>query len=320
MTASSTPDISPALSAAAARFLDHCRVGKHLADNTLRAYTSDLGHFVAHVGGDVQVAAVDRERVREYARSLLDGGRLKAATVKRRLATLKILFHWLEREEVLAVSVFHRLDLSVRLPRRLPRALSDAEMRLLLVSAQARLKSRRRADRYEATVMHFVLVALFTTGLRIGELVTVRLGDVSIRDGSIQVRGKGNRERRVYMAGRRALTILRNFVDARRRIHSESERLVVGPLGLPTSAQQIRKELRRLARHSGISRRVTPHMLRHTAATQLLEAGVDIRIVQRLLGHASIATTQIYTHVSDVALKQRLAEANTLQRLARVSG
>ena len=168
-----------------------------------------------------------------------------------------------------------------------------------------------------ATLMHFVLVTLFTTGLRIGELVMIRLPDISVREGVIQVRGKGNRERLVYVPGKQAMAVLRGFLEARRRIAGEHQELLVSWEGTPISAQHIRKRLRRLAAMAGIVRRVTPHMLRHTAATQLLEAGVDIRVVQRLLGHASIATTQIYTHVSDAALKQRLTRANTLQRLGR---
>lgn len=315
---STVTDASPTASVASARFLDHCRVGKNLAGNTLRAYESDLDHFVEYLGNDVQVGCVDRDRIREYARVLMDGGRLKETTVKRRIATLKILFRWLEREEVIQFSVFHRLELSIKLPKRLPRALNSSEMHRLLVGASARLtKSRRRRERHDAAVIHFALVALFTTGLRIGELVSVKLTDVSLHDGSIQVRGKGNRERRVYMAGKQAVTVLKQFLDIRRRTQSESENVLITAEGLPITAQQIRKELRRLATRAGLARRVTPHMLRHTAATQLLEAGVDIRVVQRLLGHASIATTQIYTHVSDAALKERLAQANTLRRLGR---
>lgn len=306
-------------SVAIARFLDHCRVSRNLSVNTLRAYTSDLTHFVAHLGQDVDVRGVDRDRVREYARALLSGGRLKETTVKRRLATLRVLFRWLEREEIVPLSVFHRLELSIRLPRRLPRALNVGEMQRLLTRARIRRNSRRRDERYESALMHFVLVTLFTTGLRIGELITVSLSDISAREGAIQVRGKGNRERRVYMPGRQAIAVLQAFLAERRRIGGVHQALLVTAEGTPISAQHVRKRLGRLAVTAGIARRVTPHMLRHTAATQLLEAGVDIRVVQRLLGHASIATTQIYTHVSDAALRERLTSANTLRRLGRMS-
>lgn len=304
--------------AAVTQFLEHCRVSKHLSANTLRAYASDLAHFAGVVGGRTRVDDVDREVIRGYVRALVDEKHLKATTVKRRIATLKVLFRWLEREGVLPISIFHRLDLSIRLPTRLPRALEADEMRRLLRAAQHRpgLSGPREAS-YEDLLLYFVVATLFTTGLRVGELVSVQLDHVSLREGAIQVRGKGNRERRVYLTGRQALTLFARFLEARRRIAGASDRLFLTAQGTPLTTQHVRASLRRLGERAGLARRVTPHMLRHTAATQLLEAGVDTRFVQRLLGHASIATTQIYTQVRDAALQATLARANTLARLIR---
>jgi site-specific recombinase XerD len=228
------------------------------------------------------------------------------------------LFRWLEREGLVPLSVFHRLDLAIRLPRRLPRALEAEEMRCLLRAARRRQNlSEHRPLSYERLLLHFIVVTLFTTGVRVSELVSVRIDDVSYRDGTIQVRGKGNRERRVYLPGRQALNLLSRFLERRWRITSTSRHLLVDARGRPITPQHVRKTLRALGQRAGLSRRITPHMLRHTAATQLLEAGVDTRFVQRLLGHASIATTQIYTQVRDTALQTTLARANTLARLIR---
>jgi integrase/recombinase XerD len=313
------------MSDAVARFLEHCRIGKRLSPHTVRAYHSDLTDFRKAVGQTVGIGDVDRDLIRFYARSLLENRRLKETTARRRIATLKVLFRWLEREELIALSVFHRLDLSIRLPKRLPRALESADMRRLLRAAEAaaaqfdadvRTAAPAAPDgRYVALIMLFVIVVLFTTGLRVSELVSVRLDNVSHRDGHIRVSGKGNRERTVYLPGRPAMRVLMDFLDARRKIRTPSDALLVAPEGTPLTAQYIRRRLRDLAQSAGIGRRVTPHMLRHTAATQLLEAGVDIRFVQRLLGHASIATTQIYTQVRDATLKAKLARADTLSRL-----
>jgi site-specific recombinase XerD len=303
---------------AVARFLDHCRNGKGLSPHTLRAYHSDLTDFRNAVGQTVGIGEVNRDLIRLYARSLLENRRLKETTARRRIATLKVLFRWLEREELIALSVFHRLDLSIRLPKRLPRALEPADMRRLLRAAEKAvlMPSTTPGDnRYGALIMLFVIVVLFTTGLRVSELVSVRLENVSHRDGHIRVSGKGNRERTVYLPGRPAMKVLMEFLDARRKIPTSSDALVVAPDGTPVTAQYIRRRLRDLAQAASIPRRVTPHMLRHTAATQLLEAGVDIRFVQRLLGHASIATTQIYTQVRDATLKAKLARADTLSKL-----
>jgi site-specific recombinase XerD len=300
---------------AVARFLDHCRNGKGLSPHTLRAYHSDLTDFRNAVGQTVGIGEVNRDLIRLYARSLLENRQLKETTARRRIATLKVLFRWLEREELVALSVFHRLDLSIRLPKKLPRALEPADMRRLLRAAETAVLAAPGDSRYGALIMLFVIVVLFTTGLRVSELASVRMESVSHREGHIRVSGKGNRERTVYLPGRPAMKVLMDFLDARRKIATSSDALVVTPDGVPVTAQYIRRRLRDLAASAGIRRRVTPHMLRHTAATQLLEAGVDIRFVQRLLGHASIATTQIYTQVRDATLKARLSRADTLSRL-----
>lgn len=300
---------------ATADFLDYCRTGRGLAEHTMRAYASDLTDFLRHTGRRKCVAAIDREAIRVYVRALQDR-KLKETTIRRRLATLKLLFRWLEDEEVVPLSVFHRLNLAIRLPRRLPRALRNGEIRALLRARERRSRCIGPEATYRAMFLHFVVVALFTTGLRVGELVDVRLADIDIEEGSIHVRGKGNRERRVYMSGSQALAVMRRFASARRRLHPTIDHLLVGPSGKPITTQRIRSRLSNLARRAGIGRRVTPHMLRHTAATQLLEAGVDIRFVQQLLGHASIATTQIYTQVSNASLREKLTQANTLRRVS----
>lgn len=305
------------LSSTVRGFLHHCRTGKCLSVNTLRAYSGDLSDFLAQVGTQRKTTDIDRETVRQYVRLLFDERRLKPITVKRRVASMKVFFRWLEREEIVPLSVFHRLDLSIKLPSQLPRALDTEQIRRLLRRAASETRSGGSNARYEALLTHFIVVTLFTTGLRVGELVAVRLGDVSFYDGGIQVRGKGNRERRVYVPGQGALRVLGRFLGARKRVESKSDALLVSANGTAVPAQRLRKQLRMLADRARIGRRVTPHMLRHTAATQLLEAGVDIRFVQRLLGHSSIATTQIYTQVSDAALRTRLTRADTFSRLGK---
>lgn len=163
--------------------------------------------------------------------------------------------------------------------------------------------------------MRLATLLLFTTGLRIGELAGMRLGDIDWADGAIQVQGKGNRERRVFITGDAIRREIKAYLRQRKLISPQTDHLFVTKKGGPVSAQYFRRRLKRLAKNEGISRCVTPHMFRHTAATHLLAAGVDIRFVQKLLGHASIVTTQIYTHVSDQILKDTIVRANTLGRL-----
>lgn len=298
---------------AAGYFLTHCRTAKVLSPHSLRAYETDLQHAQSKLGAETIVSEIDRNVLRQYAGGMLHEEMLKEASVRRRIATLKQLFKWLEREEYLEVNPFHRLDMTIRLPRRLPRALTPSEIRQLIEAAGREIELR---NTHAARLMHFAIVALFVSGLRVGELAGIRVQDVDVVEGTIRVRGKGNRERQVYLLGGDAKLIFEKYLEAKGRISTDCDALLVSDEGTPVSPQYIRRRLLKLAKRAGISRHVTPHMLRHTAATQLIEAGVDIRFVQKLLGHASIATTQIYTQVSDSSLRATLEQANTLGRLA----
>lgn len=295
---------------ASERFLEHCRISKRLSPNTIRAYDTDFCNFLSYFGKERGVSSVDREVLRHYAATQFDHRRLKESTVKRRMAALKVLFRWLEQEEVIELSPFHRLNFSIRLPRRLPRALTTEEMRRLLRAAEA-----SSHEGHDQLLLHFAILCLFITGLRIGELTSVTMQDVDVIGSSILVRGKGNKERRVFLTGKTANTSLSAYLKSREQRLAITERLLISENGLTITPQGLRRQLAALAKRARIERRVTPHMLRHTAATQLIEAGVDIRFVQKLLGHASIATTQIYTQVSDTSLRDTMLRADTLSRV-----
>ena len=298
-------------------FLNYCRVAKTLSPHTVRAYETDLAHMAAKLGCHIPVSSIGRDDLRAYVGGMLQEQELKATSVKRRMATVKQLFKWLEREEAIPLNPFHRLDLSIRLPRRLPRALTVEDIRKLLQRARHEAEV---GGTHSAQVMHFVVIALIVTGLRVGELAGVGLSDLNEAEGVILVRGKGNRERQVYLPGATAKAALQTYLKARAGIETESDRLLISSYGTPVTPPRIRRRLSALADRAGLTRHVTPHMLRHTAATQLIEAGVDIRFVQKLLGHASIATTQIYTQVSDTSLRSTLEQADTLGRIGGQRG
>jgi Site-specific recombinase XerD len=296
-------------------FLSHCASARGLSHHTLRAYLGDLRSF-SSFAKDIQFAReITHDLITQYLAAQYDCKRLRATTIRRRVATIKVFVRWLEARGLACDGLFHASRISVPLPRRLPRALTFDEARRLL-----RHSASRVTNDFDAAALHFAVTALFTTGLRVGELVQTRLMDVTATTATITVRGKGNRERRVFMSGSDAKAILKQYIALRTRIPSATDRLLVYANGRPFCEQGVRRRLAVLARRSGIARRVTPHMLRHTAATQLLEAGVDIRLVQTLLGHATISTTQLYTHVTDESLRHRLARANTLARVLGVPG
>ena len=324
-------------------FLLHCRVARNLSLHTLRAYGADLSEFARFAGADTEIEACDRACLRAYLQHLFEVRHLKEASVKRRMACLKAMFRWLEREGALELSPFHRMELNIRLPKRLPRSLTRGEIRALLAAAHRTLglgawarhreaepqeldRAARRIGRgrFNDLTALVALELLFATGVRVGELVSITLQRLDLEEGVIAIIGKGDRERRVFVADSALRRLLAAYLEARARLGTgaagavgaaATEPLLVNSRGRPASTQLIRKLLARLATGAGLARHVTPHMLRHSAATHLLEAGVDIRYVQRLLGHHSIATTELYTQVSDGSLKSAITAAGARERV-----
>ncbi|HEX3463784.1 MAG TPA: tyrosine-type recombinase/integrase [Candidatus Elarobacter sp.] len=291
------------VSAAAEAFLRYCAEEKHLSDNSLSAYRQDLAEFVAFIRGARKVAVVSAADILAYRNLLSEKRNLAAATVKRRLACLRSLFSWLVRRGVLDASPFSKTELRIRLPARLPRCLERQDLK--------RLMGMRTAKGAELAL---AIGLLLGTGIRVGELSALRVGDIDMASGRLRVFGKGSRERTVFVIDAQLRKELLDYLALRHGSTGEryARPFLIDGRGRPLSAARIRAAIVALGRNAGLTRRVTPHMLRHTAATMLLESGTDIRFVQRLLGHRSILTTQIYTHVSDRALRAALTRANVL--------
>lgn len=293
------------LLAASAAFLRHCRTGRDFSANTIKAYAQDLGDLRRYLADGAHASPATASGLTAYAEWLIGPRGLAPATVKRRLACLRALFAWAERRGDIATSPFRTAEVRIRLPKRLPRCLAAVELRRLFTG-------RREAP---APIALAVLL-LFTTGMRVAELTALRVGDIDLERRTLRVRGKGNRERQVFLTSSEVVGEVRAFMkDQGLHRAAPATPLLRSEVGGRISTDRVRRGLRRLAERAGLTRRITPHMLRHSAATSLLEAGIDIRFVQRLLGHRSISTTEIYTHVSDERLKQAVLKANTLGRL-----
>jgi site-specific recombinase XerD len=312
-------------------FIGHCKNYKALSQNTLKAYQIDLEDFnkFSRFSSKVcAVSAVSKECLQSYLIYLRKGKELKESSTKRKMACLKAFFRWLEMEEIIKVSPFHRLSYKIVIPPRLPNTLSTEELRKLFklgqgFNVQARESHwKRNFECLQYLLAHFVhftthvaLEILFTTGIRVGELVTIKIEDINLEENSIKVVGKGNRQRKVYLVDEEIKELLALYIKTRNHIQPISRNLLVNSRGNSATTQLIRIYLRQATKRAGINRRITPHMFRHSAATHLLEAGVDIRFVQKLLGHHSITTTQIYTQVSDRSLQTVLCKANTRKQL-----
>jgi integrase/recombinase XerD len=295
-------------------FLVYCSVERQLSENTRQAYHADLADFRKWLGADVDLEQISQDTLKAYLAAMVGERKLMVTTVRRRFACLRAFFRRLvELREISDPFVNWRLRFARR--KRLPRTLTRSEVTSLLASGQSANSPPATGKR--PTALPLAIRLMVSTGIRVGELCKIRLEDVAADGASVRIHGKGSRDRVVYISDRGLRQEVQRAVEARKATSRvTSEPLLLNRHGRPMKPQSIRSKLRRFAADAGLSRRITPHMLRHTAATLLIETGVDIRIVQRLLGHSSIATTEIYTHVSDETLRTTLERADVLANLA----
>lgn len=295
-----TPKLSAGDEAAIERFLDALWAERGLAAGTLAAYRSDLVQFTRWLSGRVPLADAERQHLNEYLafRNRRDSS---ARTAARILSTLRRFYRYL-------IATGHRKDdPSALIPmpglgRKLPNTLGEKDVERLLAApdADTDLGLRDRA----------MLELMYATGLRVSELVTLQVHQVNLRQGVLQVTGKGGRERLVPV-GETAQDWLTRYLRAARPALLDgrsADALFVTRRGAPMTRQNFWYLIRRYANAVGVREDLSPHGLRHAFATHLLDHGADLRVVQMLLGHADLSTTQIYTHVARARLRQLHAD------------
>ncbi|MGI8533393.1 MAG: tyrosine recombinase XerC [Candidatus Limnocylindrales bacterium] len=300
--------MSESLDQAVTAYLDHLRVERGLASATIRAYDSDLRAFGRWLGE--RAWASGPEPALAYLASLVRPPRpARPATHRRKAAALRAFYRFCFTEELVEVDIASRLELP-RPGRPLPATLDQAEV-VALLEAIRPIDSVTIRDRA-------LLELLYSSGLRVSEALGLDRDDLSISTASARVIGKGDLER-VVPVGDVALKALRRYLDdaAGRAAHPPDRRPAQrgGPLFMSVRGQRLGRmeawrAVRRAALRAGLGRQVTPHTLRHSFATHLLEGGADLRVVQELLGHASITTTQLYTHLTGERIRQVYARAH----------
>ncbi len=323
MTENSSPTTS--LAHSCSRYLDWLRSSRDLSLHTLRAYELDLLVFCRFVGPNAPATCITSETLLEFFSTQRAEG-LMPSSLRRRAAGLRGLCRWLTAEGLTLDDPWSRVSLSFRSDRSLPRSVPSHELRVLIEFLRSEAQVPRSIDALvdlgrpaEATTL-LAATLMLATGLRVGELVALRVSDVDVEDRTIRVMGKGRRERVAFLPNEWLCHLVSAYIRSRsgRRVHHPY--LLYGRDGGPLTTAAVRARLRRAGEHARLGRRVTPHMLRHSAATQLVESGVDIRFVQRLLGHASLSTTEIYTHVSNQALRRAITTADVLEGSLRLIG
>lgn len=320
-------DTNPTLDA----YLFHCRCEKRLDAKTLKAYRCDLEQFETWLASrQGAVISVGKSDLAAYLGYL--NAHFAPSSAKRKIASLRAFYTYCEAEELVSASPFHKFKVSIREPKRLPRTIPLADLNGIfheLYSSELDVSGgapeKDAPDTTNLTYRPFCLArdraiieVLLATGLRVSELCGLDDQDFDQTAKTLLIFGKGAKERVIQVENESTLEALANYLISRDAWRSEKPReapgssspLFVNRFNQRLAEQSVRALISKHANRADASTHITPHMFRHTFATLLLEEDVDIRYIQRLLGHSSIKTTEIYTHVTSVKLREILKEHN----------
>ena len=269
-------------------YLEYCNSQKCLDEKTLKAYRIDLRQFSEQIS-IINITEITPKILEQYIARLHE--QYKPKTVKRKIASVKALFHYLEYKDILDHNPFNKILIHFREPVILPKTIPLHTVETFLSTIYKQRKNAKTSyQKRNALRDAAVAELLFATGMRISELCSLKINDVNLYDGTILIYGKGDKERRIQIGNEAVINILTEYNDA-----FDTERQACNNFFINQSGKALSDQYTSLA---SIDQHITPHMFRHTFATSLLEADVDIRYIQEMLGHSSINITEIYTHVT----------------------
>ena len=277
-------------------YLSHCEHQKRLDSKTLKAYRIDLGQFSKSTGITDPID-VSSNILEIYISTLHE--KYKPKTVKRKIASLKAFFHYLEYKEVVVINPFNKIQIKFREPTILPKTIPLLTVESFLSTIYTcRRQAPTAYQRKNALRDAAIIELLFATGMRISELCSLKAGDISLSDRSLLIYGKGNKERRMQIGNDDVLHVLTEYYNTFHNKSTSNGIFFINQDQTSVSDQAVRRMINKYVSLAAIDLHITPHMFRHTFATSLLEADVDIRYIQEMLGHSSINVTEIYTHVA----------------------
>lgn len=288
------------LSQSIVQYLEMCHYERNLSADTLKAYRIDLRQFLEFTKGEW----ADRDMLNRYIKHL--NVCFSPRSVKRKLASVRAFYHELEYNGILEENPFHKLHIRIQSPKQLPRTIPGHLVHDLLQCAYDDYAPNKR----EVLRDILVLELLFSTGLRVSELCSLSTETFMIGESELRllVNGKGRKERMIQITTPELVQVAQAYCSEFAEEIQACGTILVNRLGRGISTQSVRRIVQKYLERTGSTYHVTPHMFRHTFATSLLEAGMDIRYIQSLLGHSSISTTQIYTHVTAYQQTALLAE------------
>ena len=283
------------------QYLEFCKYRKELNRNTLKAYRIDLEQYLSFIKKDFLL----KTRIEEYITELHK--KYKQKTVKRKIASIKAFYRYLEEEERLEGSnPFTKIRVKFKETESLPRIIPRNDIERLLNYMYDVMKQSGQ----EATIYRdlSVIEMFFATGARVYEISNLKIQDIDLDNGIIKLFGKGSKERYVQIGSPEVLEVVKEYYRLNQQKIDKSGFFFVNRQGKRFSEQSIRRMIRKYSCQAGISIHITPHMFRHSVATYLLEEGVDIMYIQKILGHSSIKTTQIYLHIASKKQMEILKE------------
>lgn len=283
------------------KFLDHCKNQKRLDSKTIKAYKIDVIQFSEFVSL-WESNDLSKDIIKEYISAV--NQKYKPRSVKRKIAAAKSFLSYLLEEGIIESNPFSNVRLKLPKGLSLPRTISLSTIDSLLREAHVRTHVVQNERLHFFAVRDAaVLELLFATGIRVSELCNIKVSDLNLDEGTLFVHGKGNRERIIEVANPEVINTLREYEEIRPQ---GNEYFFINNRGNILSDQSARRIIDNLSKNANLNVHITPHMLRHSFATLLLEEDVDLRYIQHLLGHSSIATTQIYTYVSSTKRREIL--------------
>ena len=286
-----------------AEYIEYCEYRKRLDRKTLKAYRIDLKQYADYLQNTSEF----------YFKDILDKyithlhKQYKPKTVKRKIASLKAFFHYMEYKEILSENPFSKLDIRFREAKLLPKTIPFHSLQTFLSTLYQQKEQAASTYQLRCCIRDIAVIELlFATGMRISELCSLRPSDIDFVSNNILIYGKGAKERILQIGNPEVLSALSLYHETFKSDIDACGYFFVNRLKKKLSDQSVRYMITHYAKLAGIKQHLTPHMFRHSFATLLLEQEVDIRYIQRMLGHSSISTTEIYTHVSNVKQKDIL--------------
>ncbi len=292
------------------RYLHMCEYQKNLSIKTIKAYTIDLKQFTLFISTKDNI--IDKNNISSFIMTMHNS--YKPKSIKRKIASLKSFCNFLLDEELLNLDPFIRLRTNIRDNVTLPKTVPISTIEKIINYSYMNLKLCKTEYQKMCGLRNIaILELLFITGMRVSELVGLNFSSINFEKGSVNILGKGSKERIVYIGNNSVLEILKTY--RKNYAHTNSSAFFTNRICHRISEQSVRTIITQISKNCKIAMHITPHMFRHSFATLLLEADVDIRYIQRLLGHSSIVTTQIYTHVSTSKQKDILTQKHPRNKM-----